>query len=219
MAEQSRNEEILRSIIDETEYDKTPQSREEELLLELKQAIEGGGSSVVPNPEGEATETLNKLGIDDTVYGIPKELPAVTSADNGNVLSVVDGAWAKVALSGSWFVAKATSSGSDSNSLDKTQREIFKAVTYNATQVGYVPSTCNPFVCLLMGVRPTSDDNYQYVVFSNYRAVPYGSIVFYAVATFASGTYLFEASVSYDSTSKTVRYTAKKLALASDIPT
>lgn len=50
MAEQSRNEEILRSIIDETEYDKTPQSREEELLLELKQAIEGGGSSVVPNP-------------------------------------------------------------------------------------------------------------------------------------------------------------------------
>lgn len=71
MAEQSRNEEILRSIIDETEYNKTPQSREEELLLELKQAIEDGGSSVVPNPEGEATETLNKLGIDDTVYGFP----------------------------------------------------------------------------------------------------------------------------------------------------
>lgn len=101
MAEQSRNEEILRSIIDETEYNKTPQSREEELLLELKQAIEGGGSSVVPNPEGEATETLNKLGIDDTVYGIPKELPAVTSADAGNVLGVnSEGQWTKMAASG-----------------------------------------------------------------------------------------------------------------------
>lgn len=72
MAEQSRTEEILRATIDGDEYTKTPQSREEELLLELKQTIEGGGgASVVPNPEGEATETLTKLGINDTVYGIP----------------------------------------------------------------------------------------------------------------------------------------------------
>lgn len=68
----SRTEEILRATIDGDEYTKTPQSREEELLLELKQTIEGGGgTSVVPNPEGEATETLTKLGVNDTVYGIP----------------------------------------------------------------------------------------------------------------------------------------------------
>lgn len=42
---QSRNEEILLSMINKTEYDKTPQSREEELLLELKDAIEQGGDS------------------------------------------------------------------------------------------------------------------------------------------------------------------------------
>lgn len=42
---QSRNEEILISMINKTEYDKTPQSREEELLLALKDAIEQGGDS------------------------------------------------------------------------------------------------------------------------------------------------------------------------------
>lgn len=36
---QSRNEEILLSILNDTEYTKTPQSREEELLLELKDKI------------------------------------------------------------------------------------------------------------------------------------------------------------------------------------
>lgn len=102
MAEQSRTEEILRATIDGDEYTKTPQSREEELLIELKQTIEaGGGASVVPNPEGEATETLTKLGVNDTVYGIPKELPAVTSADAGDVLGVnSEGLWGKVTPSG-----------------------------------------------------------------------------------------------------------------------
>lgn len=42
---QSRDEEILASIIDGTEYTADPESRIEELLLELKEAIEGGGSS------------------------------------------------------------------------------------------------------------------------------------------------------------------------------
>lgn len=40
---QSRTEEILIATIDGEEYDKLPQSRLEELLLELKQAIEAGG--------------------------------------------------------------------------------------------------------------------------------------------------------------------------------
>lgn len=30
----------------------------------------GGGTEVVPNPEGEATETLTKLGVDGTVFGV-----------------------------------------------------------------------------------------------------------------------------------------------------
>lgn len=43
---QSRNEAILKSIIDNSEYTAAPQSRMEDLLLELKDAISGG--SVVP---------------------------------------------------------------------------------------------------------------------------------------------------------------------------
>lgn len=39
----SRVEDILQSTIDNTEYDKPPQSRVESLLIELKEVIEGGG--------------------------------------------------------------------------------------------------------------------------------------------------------------------------------
>jgi hypothetical protein len=42
---QSRDEEILAATIDGTEYTDKPQSRIEYLLLELKEVIEGGGSS------------------------------------------------------------------------------------------------------------------------------------------------------------------------------
>ena len=42
---QIRDEEILAATIDGTEYTDEPQSRIEYLLLELKEAIEGGGSS------------------------------------------------------------------------------------------------------------------------------------------------------------------------------
>lgn len=46
---QSRNEEILQSIVDGTEYTKVPKSREEYLLLEIKDIISqgGGGTSDV----------------------------------------------------------------------------------------------------------------------------------------------------------------------------
>ena len=51
---QGRNEQILQSIIDNTPYTKEPESRMEVLLLELKAKIEGGGGeyqakSVMPD--------------------------------------------------------------------------------------------------------------------------------------------------------------------------
>lgn len=71
---QSRTEEILIATIDGTEYDKLPQSRLEELLLELKEVIEegggGGGTTVVANPDGEATDYLIKVKIGSTIYKI-----------------------------------------------------------------------------------------------------------------------------------------------------
>lgn len=78
----------------------------------------GGGTYVEANPEGEATDTLEKLMVEDTIYSIrnvpdassahngdvltkiasgiawlppTKELPTYTSGDNGKVLKIVNG--------------------------------------------------------------------------------------------------------------------------------
>ena len=55
----SRFEDIVRSIIDDTPYGETVHSKEEELLLELKDAIEHGG--------GEDPEPLTPEQIDDLI--------------------------------------------------------------------------------------------------------------------------------------------------------
>ena len=83
----------------------------------------GGGTYVEANPEGEATDILEKLMIEDTIYNVrnvpdassahkgdvltkiasgvawlpqTKELPTYTSGDNGKVLKIINGspAWA-----------------------------------------------------------------------------------------------------------------------------
>lgn len=59
---QSRNEEILIATIDGKEYDKAPQSRMEELLLELKEVIEEGGG-------GGGTTNYNNLSNQPQVNG------------------------------------------------------------------------------------------------------------------------------------------------------
>ena len=71
----SREEDILRATIDGTEYNKPPQSRVEELLIELKEAIEeggGGGGSVVtitPTLEtGEKIADYSINGVDGKLY-------------------------------------------------------------------------------------------------------------------------------------------------------
>lgn len=67
---QSRNEKILQSIIDELPYTDDPQSRIEELLLELKEKIEQGDSFVAPKKYWKGTqsefEALTPSG--DTLY-------------------------------------------------------------------------------------------------------------------------------------------------------
>lgn len=49
---QSRNEEILESIVNGTQYTRVPQSREEYLLLEIKDLIEQGGGGGTSNVQG-----------------------------------------------------------------------------------------------------------------------------------------------------------------------
>lgn len=73
---QSRVEDILEATINTEPYNEDPQSRIEELLIELKEAIEqgggGGGTTVIPNPSGEATDDLEKVQIGSTIFDIPE---------------------------------------------------------------------------------------------------------------------------------------------------
>lgn len=59
----SRFENIMRSIIDDTPYGETVHSKEEELLLELKDVIEGGGGGggAQPLTPEQLEDLLNKL--------------------------------------------------------------------------------------------------------------------------------------------------------------
>lgn len=78
---QSRTEEILIATIDGTEYDKLPQSRLEELLLELKEVIEAGGG-------GGGTTNYNNLSNKPQINGITLS-GEMTAADLSLVLAEV----------------------------------------------------------------------------------------------------------------------------------
>lgn len=74
---QSRDEEILAATIDGTEYTDEPQSRIEYLLLELKKAIEGGGSS------SDYAASI-RLTIDSSTYVVTAQLYNVDGDALGN---------------------------------------------------------------------------------------------------------------------------------------
>lgn len=78
---QSRDEEILIATIDGTEYDKIPQSRMEELLLELKEVIEEGGG-------GGGTTNYNQLSNKPQINGVTLS-GEMTAADLSLVLAEV----------------------------------------------------------------------------------------------------------------------------------
>lgn len=78
---QSRTEEILIATIDGTEYDKLPQSRLEELLLELKEVIEEGGG-------GGGTTNYNLLSNKPQINGVTLS-GEMTASDLSLVLAEV----------------------------------------------------------------------------------------------------------------------------------
>lgn len=115
------------------------------------------GSNVVPNPEGEATETLNKIGIDETIYDFPKELPTVTSEDAGDVLTVNNnGEWAKAAPSGGDAVfIKATRTQTGTFSIPYTgaqfkelceNKVVYVIVRYNPNKPDWAEVYGNPYL-------------------------------------------------------------------------
>lgn len=100
MSENSRVEGILQAMIDGDEYADIPQSRVEELLIELKEVIEegggGGGTTVVPNPSGEATEELETIRIGNTIYDIPG------SGGGGRSQTITDVLWSGSETTSAW---------------------------------------------------------------------------------------------------------------------
>jgi len=90
---QSRDEKILASIIDSTEYDEEAQSRIEYLLLELKSVIEAGGSSsdyAVDIDFGMNSQTfvvtVQLKNKDGNLIGTPKsvDIPLESTVVNGS---------------------------------------------------------------------------------------------------------------------------------------
>lgn len=87
---QSRSEEILIATIDGNEYNKPPQSRLEELLLELKDVIEeggGGGGGGTSNYE----DLENKPRIGGVELSGNKSLEDIGAASEATVNGILDG--------------------------------------------------------------------------------------------------------------------------------
>lgn len=138
----------------------------------------GGGTYVEANPEGEATDTLEKLMVEDTIYNVrnvpdassahngdvltkiasgvawlppTKELPTYTSGDNGKVLKIVNGSptW-------DYLVKYSTNEHVVGVWVDGVtpvyEKTIFnnnlQSISYQAVEIGAIPDGMN----LLIGV-------------------------------------------------------------------
>lgn len=111
---------------------------------------------------GEALEDITVVAVNGS-----NALPAVTAADNGDVLAVVEGAWAKAAPSGGasvMFVDSTYDDATETSTLNKTFNEIYDAIT-NGTIV-YI-------------VTRFENDNIDYCGIANIMAVENGVSVWY----------------------------------------
>lgn len=114
-----------------------PESRVDQYLYQIAQNTAGGGGG----------------------GGGGSELPAVTADDNGDVLTVVNGAWDKAAPSGGgvMFVHFTSEDNEESWTADKTPAEIYSAVSsdvlvkgvmrFGDGGSGYSYTYLDPYVC------------------------------------------------------------------------
>ena len=126
----------------------TPVTRIEKLLNEIAENTSGGGGGGTGLPEVTTDDNGDVLTVVEGEWAKAapsgSDLPAVTSDDNGNVLTVVEGAWAKAAPSGGGLLWCNYSGDDDTGyKIDKSYNQI-KAAIDN----GVMP----------VMVRDTSDD-------------------------------------------------------------
>lgn len=112
-------------------------------------AESGGGSSL---PSVSATDNGDVLTVVDGAWSkapVPAELPETTSSDNGDILKVVNGEWEKAANSAtSGMIVTFTASGG-TYSADKTLSEITEAWTSTKNVIGYNSETGYVLPCVL----------------------------------------------------------------------
>lgn len=107
-----------------------PITRQETYLNAIAQNTGGGSAGSVPEPITREEQFLNQI-VTNTAGGGGgggSSLPAVTSDDNGDVLTVVEGQWAKAAPSGGVLVVN-TSTTHTGYVMDQTFGTIFAAMT------------------------------------------------------------------------------------------
>lgn len=145
---ESREEEILVSMIDGEEYNKAPESRIEALLLELKEAIEEGG--------GGGTSNYNQLENKPSINGITLS-GNKTSADLG-----IPG----VPLAGLGMGSK-TTYGSLSGVID-TNVILFRTPKNGDRLTVFIgDEICNESLGLSLTIYGESyNDNYTYEIFT-----------------------------------------------------
>lgn len=96
-----RNEDILRSMVDGTAYTKEPKSRNEELLLELKDVIEAGGGFdpddyyTKPQTDAKIADKVDKvtgkgLSTEDYTTAEKTKLAGLSNYDDTAISSRVD---------------------------------------------------------------------------------------------------------------------------------
>lgn len=172
-----------------------------ERITQVEKKIQS--NDVIANPTGTATDTLEKISIDGDIYSIGSGLPEVTVSDNGDVLTVLEGVWAKGSPSPSVIDYKLTEQEVGSKWIN--DKPIYQK-TYELTSVSSswtaleTNATVDEIISCSNLVTPDSTDNLAYTCQAR------------VVRETGSVDYKNSASVSVPSGSKayvTIQYTKK----------